>query len=235
MGHDVFPAEMPEPGPALLGALDHNTVERLVSGRMGPDDAPPGYAGVASVLQSAGGPAGPDDLAGQEAAMAMFRAHRPAGERRGALGRPRGRSRARVVALALAGVMAAGGLWMAGGARTVPGLRSPTGGPGAGGAGSGTPAVVTQARPLAPPVTAPGADARAPVPFSSRERSSRTGGVTAGHASAHGANQHRPGKPPKPKPKKPRPETPRPETPRPETPRPEQGKAQGKAKPGHEK
>jgi hypothetical protein len=227
----VFPAEMPERGSALLDALDHNTVERLVSGRMGPDDAPPGYAGVARVLQSAGGPAGPDDLTGQEAALAMFRAHRPAGERAragpqvpaGPGPRPRGRARARVVALALAGVMAAGGLWMVGGARTVPGLRSPTGGAGAGGAGSGPPGMVTQARPLTPPVT--GANARTPVPFSSRERSTRPGGVTAGHATTHGAKEHRPGKPPKPKPKKPKPEKPK----------PEQAKAKGMAKPKHEK
>ena len=157
----------------------------------------------------------------------MFRAHRPAGERRHASSRvpagpdPRGgaargrrgtvgggRARARVVALALAGVMAAGGLWMAGGARTIPGLRSPTGGAGAGAAGSGTPGVVTQARPLTPPVTAAGANARAPVPFSSHERSTRAGGVTAGHATTHGAKEQRPGKPPKPKPRKPKPEKP---------------------------
>jgi hypothetical protein len=208
MGADgVFPAEMPEHG---LFLLDDDTAERLVAGRVGPDDAPPGYAGVASVLQAAAGPAEPEELAGREAPLAIFRAHGPAGERgragsrvpagaRGGTGRGRAgrRALARVVALALAGVMAAGGLWMAGGARTVPGLRSPTGGAGAGGAGSGTPGLVTQARPLTPPVTRAGANARAPVPFSSHERSTR------------------PGKPPKPKPKKPKPAKPKPEQPKP--------------------
>jgi hypothetical protein len=230
MGADgVFPAEMPEHGLFLAGPLDDDTAERLVAGRVGPDDAPPGYAGVASVLQAAAGPAEPEELAGREAALAIFRTHgpamsrgRPAGVGRGrpaGVGRGRpdgvGRGRARVVALALAGVMAAGGLWMAGGARTVPGLRSPTGGAGAGGAGSGTPGLVTQARPLTPPVSGAGANARAPVPFSSHDRSTRPGGGTASRASPHGSKEHRPGKPPKPKPPKPKPAEPKPEQPKP--------------------
>ena len=225
---DVFPAEMPEHGLFLADPLDDDTAERLVAGRVGPDDAPPGYARVASVLQAAAGPAAPEELAGREAALAMFRAHRPAGERgrRGPATRRRagGRARARVVALALAGVLAAGGLWMADGGRTFPGLRFPAGGAGAGRAGPGAPGVVTRARPLAPPVTAAGANARAPAQPSARTPSTgNDGGVTASRAHAHGARQHRPGKPPKPKP------APKPKQPKPEKPEPE-----GKATPRHQ-
>jgi len=250
MGADgVFPAEMPEHGLFLADPLDDDTAERLVAGRVGPDDAPPGYAGVASVLQAAAGPAGPEELAGREAALAMFRAYGPAGERgragshvQGPPGPPTrgrrrpatragGRVRARVVALALAGVMAAGGLWMADGARTFPGLRSPTGGAGAGGAGSGTPGLVTKARPMTPPVTAAGANARPPGQPSARAPSTRNGG---GVAAGHGPKRHRPGKPPTSRPK-PRPQsvTPKPEKPKPEKPRP--GKPEDKPKPEHEK
>ena len=251
MGPDgVFPAEMPERGPALPGALDDNTVERLVCGRVEPDDAPPGYAGVARVLQAAGGPAEPDELAGRDAALAVFRAAGPAGERgragsraqrepgpRGVPGRgrpgprtrpgpaargwPGGRARARVVALALAGVVAAGGLWMAGGARTVPGLRSPTGR-----AGSPAPGLVTQARPMTPPVTGAGANARASLQSSARQGStSRNGGVTASRSSGHGSRQHRPGNPPTSKPK------PKPKSP----PQAEISKPNGSEKPRHQR
>jgi hypothetical protein len=200
----VFPAEMPERGPAPTGALDDNTVERLVRGRMGPDDAPPGYAGVARVLQAAGGPAGPDELAGREPALAMFRAHGPTGDR----GRAGSQTRGRLVALALAGVLAAGGLWTAAAAPSRPGLPSRAGAPQSGGSGSGAPGSVTQARPMTPPVTGAGANARAPVRPPARERSTRNGGgVAASRTSAHGSKEHRPGKPPKPKPEKPKPRT----------------------------
>jgi hypothetical protein len=226
MGPDgVFPAEMPERGPAPIGALDDNTVERLVRGRVGPDDAPPGYAGVARVLQAAADPAGPDELAGREPALAMFRAHGPTGDRgragsrtRGrrepaARGRPGGRTRGRLAALALAGVLAAGGLWTAAAAPSPPGLPSHAGAPQSGGAGSGAPGSVTQARPMTPPVTGAGANARAPVRPPARERSTRNGGgVAASRTSAHGSKEHRPGKPPKPKPEKPKPkDKPKPE------------------------
>ena len=78
----VFPAEMPERGRSLADPLDADTAERLVAGRVGPDDAPPGYAGVARVLQAAAGPARPEELAGREAALALFRAYGPSPGRR---------------------------------------------------------------------------------------------------------------------------------------------------------
>ena len=236
MGSDgVFPAEMPEHGPALIDALDDNTAERLVRGRVSPDDAPPGYAGVAKVLQAAAGPAVPEELAGQEPALATFRAYgpssaararprgreqaRPDGRRRGrpdGRGRVDGRGRGRVGALALAGVVA-GGLWTAAGAPSPAGLPSHAGAPQSGGAGSGAPGSLTQARPMTPPVTGAAANARAPVQPPARERSTRDGGgPAASRASGHGAKEHRPGKPPKPKPK-PKPEKSKPE----EKPKPE--------------
>lgn len=41
-----------------VNRLDERTADRLLSGAVGPDDAPPGYAGVARLLESAGSPAG---------------------------------------------------------------------------------------------------------------------------------------------------------------------------------
>jgi hypothetical protein len=209
----VLPAEMPERGRSLVDGLDDDTAERLVAGRVGPDDAPPGYAGVAGVLQSAAGPAAPEELAGQEAALSIFRAYgpspraRPQGRARGrppgpARGRPHGRGRGRLVALALTGVVAAGGLWTAAGAPSPAGLPSRAGAPQSGGAGSGAPGLVTQARPMTSPVTAAGANDRASAQPSATDPSTGNGGgVTASGASPHGAKQHRPGKPPKPRPK----------------------------------
>ena len=152
---DVYPTEMPEHPSSPIPALDDDTAERLLSGRLDPDDAPPAYAGVARLLQTAAAPPQPDELAGQEAALALFRmawvgsaevAVRRSGRVRGGSGGVRGR----VVAVALAGVLvvggavaggaATGGLWTTGGAPSSGGLRSPSGGPGAGAAGSGAPA-----------------------------------------------------------------------------------------------
>jgi len=239
----VFPAEMPEPGRSLVDPLDENTAERLVAGRVSPDDAPPGYAGVARVLQAAAAPAAPEELAGQAAALATFGAHGPRpGARRRPPGRgrphdrvrgwPPGRVRGRLVALALAGVVAAGGLWTAAGAPSPAGLPSHAGAPQSGGAGSGAPGapgLVTQARPMTPPVTAAGANARAPARPSATDPSTRNGaGATASGPSHHGAKRHRPGKPPKARPK------PKPERPKPETPRPA-AEPKDKPTPGHQR
>jgi hypothetical protein len=157
---DVFPAEMPDNSSKAIVPLDPDTAERLLSGRLDPDDAPPGYAEVARLLQAAATPPDPGDLTGQAAAIARFRlAHRgpgppspagrgagrgPAGATRGparaARGRARG-ARGRLVALALAGAVAVGGVgvWTAGGAPLPGELGSPSGGPSAGGRGSGAP------------------------------------------------------------------------------------------------
>jgi hypothetical protein len=251
----VFPAEMPDEPSQAIVPLDADTAERLLSGRLDPDDAPPGYAEVARLLRAAAAPAAPAELTGQAAAMDAFRtAHarpaqrpgRPApigraggsaarrdaasGPGRGARGR---KARGRVVALALAGVVAAGGmgLWTAGGAQFARELGSPSGGPSAGGSGSGTPGSDQggSLRPVGPGLnaatgTAPVRGGRQPVPTTARERATARhgGGVTARGGSPQGVKPARPGKQPQPKPPKPKPPKPKPLKPKPKpgTPRP---------------
>ena len=84
----MFSAEMPDEPSHAIAPLDADTAERLLSGRLDPDDAPPGYAEVARLLRAAAAPADPAELTGQAAAMDAFRtaharsAKRPGGERR---------------------------------------------------------------------------------------------------------------------------------------------------------
>jgi hypothetical protein len=88
-------------------ALDGETADRLLAGRLDPADAPPGYAEVAVVLSAVAGPPTPVELAGEAAATATFvatvrptaRSRRRAGGRRTALG-------SRLVALAAAALCA---------------------------------------------------------------------------------------------------------------------------------
>jgi hypothetical protein len=203
---DVFPAEMPDhPSHATL-PLDDDTAERLLAGRLHPEDAPPGYAPVASLLRAAAGPPTPDELAGQEAALAMFRAERRPGSvtvrrRPGPVGvrRRPDRVRSRVAALVLAGTLVAGGLWIADGARTALGLGSPFGGPNSGGSGSGVPGAGSAggSGPLRPAM-GPFTGGRAPsLPSADRRATDRHGrGVTgAGGGPGHRVGPH--GKPSK--------------------------------------
>jgi hypothetical protein len=71
-GGDVFPTEMPEDPSQPMVPLDADTAERLLSGRLDPDDAPPGYADVARLLQAAAGPAEEAELSGEAAAVRAF-------------------------------------------------------------------------------------------------------------------------------------------------------------------
>jgi len=256
----VFPAEMPDEPSQAIVPLDADTAERLLSGRLDPDDAPPGYAGVARLLRAAAAPADPAELTGQAAAMDAFRtAHarpaqrpgrpapigraggsgRPApigraggsGARRGTASGPGRGARGRVVALALAGVVAAGGvgLWTAGGAPFARELGSPSGGPSAGGSGSGTPGSGQggSLRPVGPGLnsatgTAPVRGGRQPVPPTALERATARhgGGVTARGGSPHEIKPARPGKQPRPEPPKPEPPKPKPSKPEPSKPEP---------------
>jgi hypothetical protein len=54
-------------------ALDDRIVERLLSGRLGPADVPPAYAGVARLLAAVAGSPSPEELAGQAAAVTLNR------------------------------------------------------------------------------------------------------------------------------------------------------------------
>ena len=220
----MFPAEMPDDPSSPVDPLDDDTAERLLSGRLDPLDAPPSYAAVARLLQAAAAPPTPDELGGEPSAVAAFGSIQA---------RPRpgagGRSRSRLVAVALAGTLVAGGLWTAQGTALIPGLRSPTGGAAAGGSGSsasragGTGSGRSGALGVGPgalrvvrPETG-GPDQRpATVPTAhDRVTSSHRGGAPArGGGSAHGARPHRPGKPAKPKPAKPKPPMPKPAKPK---------------------
>jgi hypothetical protein len=219
---NVFPADMPDDHlqplvPKPMVPLDDDTAERLLAGHVHPEDAPPGYAEVARVLQAAAGPPAREELAGEEAALAGFRA---AG--RGSTGvggrRRRARVRASLVALALAGTLVVGGVWLGGGvwtadgALTALGLRSPSGRPGTGGPGSG--ATGPGARSGAAggaggaggagslrPVTTPVTGGRAPgLPSAGERAAARHGrGVTSrGGGSAYGHRLGAHGEPPKP-------------------------------------
>ena len=209
---NVFPADMPDghlqpPVPKPMIPLDDDTAERLLAGHLHPEDAPPGYAEVARVLQAAAGPPAREELAGEEAALAGFRAAGrgptvAAGRRvpTGAGGRRRRtRVRASLVALALAGTLVVGAVWLGGGvgtadgALTALGLRSPSWGPGTGGPGG-----AGSLRPVTTPVTGgrapglPSAGERAAARHG-REVTSRGGGSAHGHRLGdRGTNQLRP-------------------------------------------
>jgi hypothetical protein len=62
-------------------ALDEGTAERLLTGRLDPADAPPGYSPVAAVLAAMSAPPDTEELAGQAAIVAVFaaatRSHSP--------------------------------------------------------------------------------------------------------------------------------------------------------------
>jgi hypothetical protein len=230
----VFWAEMPDEPSHAIPPLDADTAERLLSGRLDPDDAPPGYAEVARLLRAAATPADQVDPTGQAAAMHAFRTTLPRGRPAQAPGRPTRRpgARGRLVALALAGVVAAAGagVWTAGGAPFSRELRSPSGGPSAGGPGSGTPGsgangagTAGSLRPSRPglnsaPGTAPVAGDRRPALPTPRERATARhgGGVTArGGGLAQGVRPTRPDEPAKPKSKPPKPKSSKPKAPTP--------------------
>jgi hypothetical protein len=213
---DMFPAEMPDDPSSPIDPLDDDTAERLLSGRLDPLDAPPSYAAVARLFQAAAAPPSPDELAGEPSAVAAFRS---------AHARPRpsvgGRSRRRLVAVALAGTLVAGGLWTAQGGVLLPGLPSRSGAPTAGGwgssasrpggtgsGGSGTSGVGPGALGVVRPETGRNPDRRPSTAPTAHDRvtSSHRGGAHArAGGSAHGARPHRPAKPAKPKPAKPKP------------------------------
>jgi hypothetical protein len=60
-----------EAGPS---AADQDVLERLLDGRLDPGSAPPDYGGLARLLATAAAPAAPQELAGEQLAMATFAA-----------------------------------------------------------------------------------------------------------------------------------------------------------------
>jgi hypothetical protein len=61
----------PEVAPPVA---DQDSLERLLDGRLDPGSAPPGYGGVARLLEAAAAPAAPEELAGEQEALAQFAA-----------------------------------------------------------------------------------------------------------------------------------------------------------------
>ena len=246
----MFPTEMPEDPSQPMVPLDADTAERLLSGRLDPDDAPPGYADVARLLHAAAGPAEEAELSGEAAAVRAFDAAqrdrlevpgrrgrmehsgfrvRSWGRAAGPLGgrapvRGRGGVRGRLVVLALAAAVAVGGVgvWTAGGGPFPRELGSPSGGPTAGGSGSGVPASqgyrpgadgAGSLRPAGPGL-GPSAGAaqvtgdRPPsVPSAREPATARHGGDVTSHGGGpgHGAKPNRPARQPGPKSEKPQP------------------------------
>src|SRR5215207_1483119 len=118
----------------LLGSLeaappaaDQDALERLLDGRLGPGSAPPGYGGLARLLTAAAAPAAPEELAGEQLAMATFaaelRSHPPTlVPRRTAV--PRKVFTMKAAAVALVAVLSIGGL-AAAATGLLPGQASP--------------------------------------------------------------------------------------------------------------
>lgn len=84
-------------------ALDGDTADRLLAGRLDPADAPPGYAKVAALLAAAAGPSTPEELTGEASVLATFTAMtRPSAGSRRRAARHRGAFGSRLAALAAA-------------------------------------------------------------------------------------------------------------------------------------
>jgi hypothetical protein len=92
-------------------AIDDETVERLLSGELSPELAPPGYADVAKLLAATTAAARREELAGKAAALAELRAvtRARAGVDRGAA-KPRRRRRVGLAAVVVVGALATGGV-----------------------------------------------------------------------------------------------------------------------------
>jgi hypothetical protein len=93
--------------------LDQDTADRLLAVRLDPADAPPGYAALARLLAAATAPPRPDELAGEQAAVAEFVAMTrfcPPTRLSRRAGMPARRFSARAIAVVLAAVLTIGGV-----------------------------------------------------------------------------------------------------------------------------
>jgi hypothetical protein len=92
-------------------ALDEETVERLLAGKLPPDQAPPENAAVAALLAAMTAPPSQEELAGQVAALAELRAVTMTRAAATHLAiKPRRRRRVGLAAVAVAGALATGGV-----------------------------------------------------------------------------------------------------------------------------
>jgi hypothetical protein len=76
-GNDALEADMRRPlgfPKAALPAADQDLLERFLDSRLDPALAPPGYGGLVRLLAAATAPATPEELAGEQLAMATFKA-----------------------------------------------------------------------------------------------------------------------------------------------------------------
>ena len=160
-------------------AVDEETVERLLTGDLPPDQAPPEYAEVARLLAAAAAPPHPWELTGGAAALAELRAVARARLRLARTRRADRRSRRRRTGLAVvvvAGALAAGGVagaasgHLPGQVREAARTILATGG--------GEPPASTRTGPWPAPVTGTGGAAR---------EGSRPGGATGGRLGPAGA------------------------------------------------
>jgi hypothetical protein len=137
----------------LLGFLaDQDLLDRLLEGRLDPASAPPGYGGLARLLAAAAAPAAPEELAGEQLAMANFAAEvrsRPLilAPRRTAVPRKvfsmKAAAAALVAMLSIGGVAAAAGGLLPGQASPVADRAAATTGAGAAAHGLGKAAVAS--------------------------------------------------------------------------------------------
>jgi hypothetical protein len=73
--NDALEADMHRPlGPLEAAPADQDILERLLDGRVDPAAAPSGYGGLARLLAAATTPATPEELAGEQRALAEFAA-----------------------------------------------------------------------------------------------------------------------------------------------------------------
>jgi hypothetical protein len=142
---DALPFEMRQ----LLGsreappALDDQTADRLLAGRLAPADAPPGYAAVTRLVAAAAAPATTEELAGEPAAVARFAATARSGfptraSRTRRAGVPRRPRSVKAAVAVLAAVLSIGGVAAAAGVFPAPARPAADHGHGPDSPGSGT-------------------------------------------------------------------------------------------------
>jgi hypothetical protein len=97
---------------AVLPAADQDLLDRLLEGRLDPASAPAGYGGLARLLAAVAAPAAPEELAGEQRALASFaaemRSHSPTLVPRRTAG-PRKLLTIKAAAAALVAVLSIGG------------------------------------------------------------------------------------------------------------------------------